>query len=754
MRRAFLSPRWSLVLLSCLLLSSLLLLLLPSPVVANDSGDGSAVYASAANSTEASSLAAATEEFIPTDEWQTVKPGQAVPPGLWIRMDMTTGEKTARLLPKEDEEGSSSNAAAGLVLVPSSDNDTAGGRLELEEDEEEDEQEGYSDAYADASEPTFIPPPSESSVGTLGNIALEEPPAEFSNPSPAYLAALKAARAARLRELSEAFGPTDDLVVIKQMLAVLMEGASMEHAEQALDTLEVLVHQIDNAQDWATLGGLDMALQILSSAKYDLQLPQSAQRQSSGAEQAQAVETADAVSDRLQMQRLARLQEKAALVLGSAAQNNAAVKREAMKEQTTHFLLTLLDHLSDSIRTLNQSGHVTATDADGETPIGDAELRQSLGRVQAKLLYALSSLLRSSKDAQDDFHQRRGADRLQALLASSSAPSSPTFSPSSSSSSTSPFPFADRQQTVVYGKTVALLSDLLHDRLINDVNASSEALFHTLTTPLWCDSYVTLAQHAGQLTDRCAAEDAAASTSTSLHALNTVHSIAILLQLLTTHDLCQPHFAQVDFVHRLQQLLAVLAERKVTGAAVATSDEEDSSREALQFHYSRLHDKTSALLAQLAQLNATHSAAASSSSFSTSGSSSPSSPPASADAPRGWSVAGTPLSPCSFAPLTGAMRDGYCAFHPSDYGRHVVCAEVTDAFLDFTQQRGNDLSTARDGFPGLVAGDRWCLCAGRWKEALEHGVAPPVLLAATEAKAADTVSTQALLAHAHHPRAG
>ncbi|MSQ89272.1 MAG: DUF2237 domain-containing protein [Betaproteobacteria bacterium] len=96
-------------------------------------------------------------------------------------------------------------------------------------------------------------------------------------------------------------------------------------------------------------------------------------------------------------------------------------------------------------------------------------------------------------------------------------------------------------------------------------------------------------------------------------------------------------------------------------------------------------------------------------------------------------VFGQPLAPCGLDPLTGFYRDGCCNTGYDDPGMHVVCVRVTREFLAFSKQRGNDLTTpsAEAGFPGLKAGDQWCLCAGRWKEALDAGVAPPVVLAAT-----------------------
>jgi uncharacterized protein len=107
---------------------------------------------------------------------------------------------------------------------------------------------------------------------------------------------------------------------------------------------------------------------------------------------------------------------------------------------------------------------------------------------------------------------------------------------------------------------------------------------------------------------------------------------------------------------------------------------------------------------------------------------------------------GTELATCSMAPLTGYYRDGCCQTGGDDAGVHVVCAEVTAEFLAFSAREGNDLSTPRPeyGFPGLVPGDRWCLCASRWQDAYDAGFAPPVILAATHARALDWCDRDAL----------
>jgi uncharacterized protein (DUF2237 family) len=113
-------------------------------------------------------------------------------------------------------------------------------------------------------------------------------------------------------------------------------------------------------------------------------------------------------------------------------------------------------------------------------------------------------------------------------------------------------------------------------------------------------------------------------------------------------------------------------------------------------------------------------------------------------------VLGDPLACCCLQPKTGFYRDGYCHTGPQDIGSHTVCAQMTDAFLRFSVARGNDLVTPHPefGFPGLKAGDRWCLCVLRWIEAFEAGVAPPIVLAATHEKALEYASLAQLRARA------
>jgi uncharacterized protein (DUF2237 family) len=109
-----------------------------------------------------------------------------------------------------------------------------------------------------------------------------------------------------------------------------------------------------------------------------------------------------------------------------------------------------------------------------------------------------------------------------------------------------------------------------------------------------------------------------------------------------------------------------------------------------------------------------------------------------------------PLETCGSDPLTGFFRDGCCNTSDDDLGSHTVCVELTRAFLDFSRRRGNDLSTPQPefGFPGLVPGDRWCLCAARWLEAYEANAAPRVHLTRTHRRALEVVPLAVLRRHA------
>jgi hypothetical protein len=113
-------------------------------------------------------------------------------------------------------------------------------------------------------------------------------------------------------------------------------------------------------------------------------------------------------------------------------------------------------------------------------------------------------------------------------------------------------------------------------------------------------------------------------------------------------------------------------------------------------------------------------------------------------------VLGEPLEGCCSDPVTGFYRNGRCDTGPQDVGSHTVCAEVTEDFLRYTSGRGNDLSTPRPefGFPGLKPGDRWCLCAARWQEALQAGHAPRVHLRGTHERSLEVCRLEDLKAHA------
>jgi uncharacterized protein len=113
-------------------------------------------------------------------------------------------------------------------------------------------------------------------------------------------------------------------------------------------------------------------------------------------------------------------------------------------------------------------------------------------------------------------------------------------------------------------------------------------------------------------------------------------------------------------------------------------------------------------------------------------------------------VLGSELTGCCDSPATGFYRDGYCHTGPQDIGSHTVCVKVTQEFLDFSVQGGNDLVTPHPefDFPGLKPGDRWCVCVARWREAFEAGAAPQVMLTATHEKALEVVTLDQLKRHA------
>jgi hypothetical protein len=113
-------------------------------------------------------------------------------------------------------------------------------------------------------------------------------------------------------------------------------------------------------------------------------------------------------------------------------------------------------------------------------------------------------------------------------------------------------------------------------------------------------------------------------------------------------------------------------------------------------------------------------------------------------------VFGEPLETCGEDPLTGFFRDGCCNTNEQDLGSHTVCVQLTQEFLEYSRFRGNDLSTPRPefGFPGLKPGQRWCLCAQRWLEALEYNMAPKVYLRRTHIKALEIISLEKLKSYA------
>jgi uncharacterized protein (DUF2237 family) len=128
-------------------------------------------------------------------------------------------------------------------------------------------------------------------------------------------------------------------------------------------------------------------------------------------------------------------------------------------------------------------------------------------------------------------------------------------------------------------------------------------------------------------------------------------------------------------------------------------------------------------------------------------------PAMSRDFPPALNVLDQPLQACSHAPLTGYLRDGSCSVSAGDAGVHGVCAVMSAEFLAYTKAQGNDLSTPNPAlrFPGLKPGDRWCVCAGRWQQAFDAGVAPKVVLQATSKEVLDSLFLDDLARHAVDP---
>ena len=121
------------------------------------------------------------------------------------------------------------------------------------------------------------------------------------------------------------------------------------------------------------------------------------------------------------------------------------------------------------------------------------------------------------------------------------------------------------------------------------------------------------------------------------------------------------------------------------------------------------------------------------------------------DQSKDLNVFGSALELCSCNPLTGWFRDGHCISDPSDHGQHTVCCVMTESFLRYSKAQGNDLSTPMPAyeFPGLKPGDHWCVCAPRWRQAMEDGMAPPVRLEATEQGALAIIPLETLREYAY-----
>lgn len=343
-------------------------------------------------------------DFEPTDEWQTVLPGQNIPPGLWVRMDMSTGVKTARLLPADETTGSdeSRRAAADKQL-----------QMQIQEVAETStcESETTSDAMCTgesaSSGPTVsvLPAPGDAAA-TAANAAEEA--------SPANLDALLAARQERLRFLKDNFYLKEDVEQMKQLLSVCIDStSSVDSVTTALAHLEEYLHQVDNANDWANIGGIDVALTLLQQT-LDLDVADGSRVAESpivDANQTDSTTTETAAPPApidLQQIRLYDLQSHAAWVMGTAAQNNPRVQSACRREGAVRILVDLYRSLcaeeqadSASVLPVNTFAYNTAALLSPSASL--FQRRASRLRLLSKVIYALSSLIRSSARGQSEF---------------------------------------------------------------------------------------------------------------------------------------------------------------------------------------------------------------------------------------------------------------------------------------------------------------------------------------------------------------
>ena len=503
---------------------------------------------------------------MPTDEWQNVADGQAIPPGLWVRMDLSTGAKSARLLPEEER----TETAAGA--------EGTAGREERSHGEEESTATGARTSAAPSSGAlSVISPPLPSSSPFPSPSDAVSAPRDAADEAPLFAAAFAALSP---REQSARLSPLSDgeLSVLLMSLSILGRGnASAAEIVASMEALEEVVHSAEAAMAWVWLGGLDAALGAL---------------QGTGETDSGAI-----VADPSALQSACDVRAAALLVLGSAASNHDAVRREALNASAIVAVLDTLDRASAAASALNASASAATAQSNASAAELSASLHFAVGRVQARAVYALSSVLRSSTQAQSTFFALGGEERLAALLLQSSA------SMSGSSLSTQQ-PHA--QQRRVYGKALELLADLVHDQLVEREGATG---FHHLTRPHACPIYAHAARTAQRLTASAILpasevdgqhpqqqQRVAQVHSAQLHALSVVHVTLELLQLLASYSHCESDIASSDAVPRIDADLHRAMREESNRAAAYGDAADDEGHHSRLFHYTRLTEHTERML--------------------------------------------------------------------------------------------------------------------------------------------------------------
>jgi hypothetical protein len=403
-----------------------------------------------------SAASAPLPEFVATNEWQSVLPGQSVPAGLWMRVDMTTGQRMARLLPEEERNDYAKRRDAEQQLVIVSEEDAAA--------------------------PSTSPSSASTSDSGVGGPSLRElaaPGSEQSSPSSTvesalHDAALLSARRARLAALRETFFLKEEVEQMKSLLAICIEPtATVSDVVAALSGLEEFVHQVDNANDFAVIGGFDVALtlaqqrieqEVKDAAATPVEAPTATAAAAAAITDDAATISLDAIVEAtlpvtptidlpsteglnaidaanitgvagqevdstaagddgppappappaplaVQAARLYELQMHAAWVIGTAAQNNRRVQDEANKQKAIQVLTELLrDTLAD------EQAATAADDGASDVRSSGFELRLLRLQLLGKLLYALSSLMRHHANNQATFFAAHGADVLRFTL--------------------------------------------------------------------------------------------------------------------------------------------------------------------------------------------------------------------------------------------------------------------------------------------------------------------------------------------------